>query len=261
MTVDHYAGVARGWAEGATLVYGPIVRMLVATSPHALAGRVVLDLGSGTGIADGPLAEAGATSLAVDLSADMLRWNAPARPAGVVADVRRLPLSDRRVDDVVAAFVFNHLTDPERALAEAARVTRRGGAVLACVYANSSRSAVRDALDDAAREHGWVVPDWYVALKEQATPILGTVADMAAAAVAAGLHPVATEERAVDVGVTTAEQMVGYRLGQAQFAGWVNAMGAVRAREVKAALADRIRLVMEPFRPAVVFLASLVPAA
>jgi len=261
VTVDHYAGAARGWAEGAALVYGPIVQALVGMSPHALAGRLVLDLGSGTGIAEGALSEAGARSVAVDLSVDMLTWNAPTRPPGVVADVRRLPLADRCVDDAVAAFVFNHLTDPERGLAEAVRVTRTGGALLACVYANSSRSEVRDALDEAAGEQGWIAPNWYVALKEVAVPILGTAEAMAAAAVAAGLDPVAVEERAVDVGVTTAEQLVDYRLGQAHYAGWLTGMDAARARQVKTELADRIRPIMQPYQPTVVFLSSCVPVA
>jgi SAM-dependent methyltransferase len=259
--VDHYAGAARGWAEGATLVYRPIVEMLVGTSPHALAGRLVLDLGSGTGVADAALAEAGARSVAVDLSADMLAWNAATRPAGVVADVRHLPLADQSVDDVLAAFVLNHVPDPDRGLAEAARVTRPGGAVLGCVYAVSSRSEVRDALDDAARNMGWAVPEWYVAIKEDAAPVLGTSADMAAAATEAGLVVVAAEERAVDVGIITPEHLVDYRLGQAQFAGWLAGMDATRARRLKAALADQIRAVMQPYQPTVVFLSALAPDA
>lgn len=259
MIVDHYAGAARGWAEGATLVYGPIVARLVAMAPHHLAGRTVLDLGAGTGVADRALQGAGARSIAVDLSAEMLAWEAPARPPAFVADVRRLPVADGQVDDVLGAFVYNHLTDPVRGLAEAARVTRSGGAVLACVYATASRSEVRDLLDEAARREGWAPPDWYAALKQDAVPLLGTAAHMAGAAAEAGLEVVVAEERDVDVGVTTPEQLVDYRLGQAHFAAWVAAMDERRATEVRAMLADHIRPVMRPYEPRVVFLAALVP--
>ena len=49
-------------------------------------------------------------------------------------------MRDDAVDNVVAAFVLNHLSDPMPALRELTRVTRPGGAVLATVYAASSRS-------------------------------------------------------------------------------------------------------------------------
>jgi ubiquinone/menaquinone biosynthesis C-methylase UbiE len=208
VSVDRYAGAARRWAQGATIVYRPIADHLLATSPHPLAGRVVLDAGAGTGVASTALTDLGARAVAVDLSVDMLAWDIRRRPPAAVADVTRLPLRDGSVDDTVAAFVYNHLTQPELALAEAARVTRRGGALLACVYANASRRAVRDAIDRAARTEGWHTPDWYIEIKQQATPLLGAAEDMARVAKRAGLGDVHADERPVDVGVTEAEQLV-----------------------------------------------------
>jgi ubiquinone/menaquinone biosynthesis C-methylase UbiE len=239
-------------------VYEPIVRELVSLSPHPLGDRLVLDLGAGTGVAAGALATAGARSLAIDLSPHMLAWEAERRPPGMVADVRRLPLPDRAVDDVLAAFVFNHLEDPVTGLCEASRVTRDGGALLACVYANASRSAVRDTLDDAASDEGWAVPGWYTSLKEGAVPLLGTAEDMADAARTAGLTEVRTEERTVDVGVTEPEELVAYRLGQAHFAAWLADMEPDRESALRARLAERIRPLMEPYRPTVVFLSAVV---
>jgi hypothetical protein len=159
----------------------------------------------------------------------------------------------------VAAFVLNHFVEPAAALAELVRVTRRDGALLACVYANASRSEARDAVDDAARREGWVVPDWYIDLKQQATPRLGTAENMARAAKTAGLVDVRVDERPVDVGVDRAEQLVDYRLGQALFGPWVNAVGADGAAEIKARIVAAVRPVMHPYRPVVVFLSSLVP--
>lgn len=256
MSTDHYAGAAQGWAEGATIVYAPIADELLATSPHPLAGRTVLDAGAGTGVASTALAGLGARPVALDLSFDMLAWDSATRPAAVVADVTQLPLRDDAVDDTVAAFVFNHLTDPDAALAEARRVTKAGGALLACVYANASRSEVRDAVDAAARAEGWTVPAWYLAIKQDATPLLGTAADMARAAERAGLTDVTVDERAVDVGVTRPEQLVDYRLGQAHFAVWLASLDPARARDIRDRIVETIRPVMAPYLPIVVFLAA-----
>jgi len=45
-----------------------------------------------------------------------------------MADIRALPLAAQSVDNAVAAFVINPLTDPSAGLAELARVTRPGAA-------------------------------------------------------------------------------------------------------------------------------------
>jgi ubiquinone/menaquinone biosynthesis C-methylase UbiE len=154
-------------------VYGPIARQLVANSPHQLTERVVLDAGAGTGVANAALREAGARPVAADTSHDMLAWQAHERPPAVAADVLALPCAAGSVDDAVAAFVLNHLVEPARGIAEIMRVTRPNGALLACVYANASRSEVRDALDQAAQREGWQIPEWYLEIKSQATPVLG----------------------------------------------------------------------------------------
>jgi ubiquinone/menaquinone biosynthesis C-methylase UbiE len=172
MAADRYARSGRRWALGAELVYGPIAAELVAMSPHSLAGRTVLDAGAGTGAVSSALGARGARALATDLSAGMLAWDAAARPPSAVADIRALPLADGPVDDAIAAFVLNHLTDPVSGLAELTRVTRPGGAVLAAVFSNDSRSQARDRIDATALAAGWQVPGWYTKLKTTAAPIL-----------------------------------------------------------------------------------------
>ncbi|MDQ3946953.1 MAG: methyltransferase domain-containing protein, partial [Actinomycetota bacterium] len=211
------------------------------------------------GAASAALAAAGALPVAMDLSRDMLAWEAAARPPCAVADVRALPIAAASVDDTVAAFVLNHLVDPAAGLAELVRVTRPGGAVLASVFSNESQSDVRDRLDEVAMEAGWQIPDWYAEMKVIAAPLLGSASDMEAAARAAGLTDVAVGERPVDVGVTEAEQLVQYRFGQAQFAAWLDEIGAERADDFRRRAADAIRPIMEPYRPVVVFLAARRP--
>ncbi len=92
MPADHYARSGPRWALGAELVYRPIAAELVATSPHRLTGRTVLDAGAGTGAATAALRRRGARILAIDLSPAMLAWQAAARPPCAVADIRSLPL-------------------------------------------------------------------------------------------------------------------------------------------------------------------------
>ena len=153
MTDDHYAAAAPRWATGAELVYRPIAADLVAMSPHPLAGRTVLDAGAGTGAVSRALAAQHARPIAIDHSWGMLAWNAAARPPSAVADIRALPLADDSVDDAVAAFVLNHLTDPCAGLAELARVTGPGGAVLAAVSAPPAATR-RDRSDTVAQGVG-----------------------------------------------------------------------------------------------------------
>jgi SAM-dependent methyltransferase len=260
MRPDHYAHSGRRWALGAELVYGPIAAQLVAMSPHSLAGRTVLDAGAGTGAASSALKTRHARALATDLSAGMLAWDAAARPPSAVADIRALPLADGSVDDAVAAFVLNHLTDPVSGLAELTRVTRPGGAVLAAVFSNDSRSEARDRIDAVALAAGWQVPGWYTGLKTTAIPILGSGTAMASTACAAGLTGVHVEERPVDVGVTEPGQLVRYRLGHPIFADWLDTIGTARADALAAAAEQAIRDDMQPYRPVVVFLSALAPA-
>lgn len=240
------------------LVYGPIAAELVALCPHPLAGRTVLDAGTGTGVASAALAAAGAFPLATDLSRDMLAWDAPARPPCAVGDIRALPVATGAVDDTVAAFVLNHLDDPGEGFAELIRVTRAGGAVLVSVFSNASQSDARDRLDQVAEEAGWRVPDWYAEMKANAMPLLGSAPDMEAAARAAGLIDVAVDERPVDVGITEPEDLVTYRFGQAQFAAWLDEIGPDGAGEFHRRAVAAVRPIMEPFRPIVVFLSARV---
>jgi SAM-dependent methyltransferase len=258
--VDRYAGAPARWAGGASLVYAPIARELIECRRHSLAGRTVLDVGAGTGVASTVLTEKGARCVAVDLSHEMLAWDAVGRPPAAVADVRRLPIRDHAVDDVVAAFVFNHLPDPAAAFAEATRVTRPGGSLLGCVYGVDNRSPVRDALDDAAGEAGWQVPRWYTDLKAHTVPLLGTATDMQRVADEAGLVDVVVDERTVDVGVTTAEQLVAYRLGQAHFSDWLRSLTPEQVDRTRTRLVQAIETIMVPFRPIVVFLTASFPS-
>jgi SAM-dependent methyltransferase len=259
VSIDHYAGAAQRWAEGASLVYGPIAHQLVGVSPHALSGHSVLDVGAGTGVANTALVAVGARPVAVDTSASMLAWRAWDRPPAVVGDIRALPFKGGAVDDTLAAFVLNHLVQPTAGLAELVRVTRQGGAVLACVFSNASQNAARDVIDQAAQQEGWQVPVWYGDLKQAAVPLLGSAEAMERVARNAGLVDVLVDERSVDVGIDRPEQLVAYRLGQAHYSDWIDEHEPERLQAIKRRLVEAVRPVMRPYRPIVVFLSALAP--
>jgi demethylmenaquinone methyltransferase/2-methoxy-6-polyprenyl-1,4-benzoquinol methylase len=256
MPEDPYAGAAAAWADDVALVYGPLAAALVRRHPGPLAGRMILDAGAGTGLVSAELARAGARPLAADLSPDMLRWEAASRPPAVVADVTRLPLAATSVDGAVAAFVLNHLPQPRAGLAELARVTRPGGAVLASVYASVADNGVRDVVDGVATRHGFEAPAWHRELRAHRAPQVGTAAAVGSAAAGAGLDVLDVVEEAVDVGVRTAEDLVRYRFGQAQYTPWFAAMPPERAAAVRADAVAAARPVMTPYRPLVLLLVA-----
>jgi SAM-dependent methyltransferase len=257
MSQDHYHGAAMGWAQGATLLYAPIAALLIARTPIPLTGARALDVGAGTGVCEAPLRAAGTeTVIAADLSYDMLAWDRPARPPAVVADVMSLPFPGEVFDVAIASFVLNHLIDPVGGLRELARVARPGGAVLATVYANSSHSENRDTVDETARAHGWLPPNWYKDLKATAAPLLGASTPMSAAAAAAALIDIEVDEESVDVGLTEPEALVDYRFGQAHFAEWLAEFSLDDRASVRGAAIRAIESNMEPYRPRVIFLTA-----
>lgn len=98
-----------------------------------VAGRDVLELGCGTAYLSGWLARAGARVVALDLSPAQLatarRCQRTIGPAfGLVeADGAVLPVRDAAVDIVVSEYGVAPWCDPDRWLAEAARVLRPNG--------------------------------------------------------------------------------------------------------------------------------------
>jgi SAM-dependent methyltransferase len=113
-------------------------RDLVATLPPLRAGsrRTVVDVAAGAGTLLPVLREVTGSDgmvLALDRSIGMLR-RAPADVPRFQADAARLPLADASADVVVLAFVLFMLPDARVAVAEAARVLRTGGWLLAATW-------------------------------------------------------------------------------------------------------------------------------
>lgn len=90
--------------------------------------RDVLDLGAGTGKLTTRLVERGLEVIAVDPIAEMLELLSTALPdtPALLGTAEQIPLPDNSVDAVLVAQAW-HWFDPERAVAEVARVLRPGG--------------------------------------------------------------------------------------------------------------------------------------
>jgi SAM-dependent methyltransferase/glycosyltransferase involved in cell wall biosynthesis len=105
-----------------------------------LAGKDVLDVGCGSGIATQLLAEAGAHVTAVDLTewaVETTRRRLTSFGLGgrvLQADAEQLPFEDDYFDLVFAWGVIHHTSDTDKALSELVRVCRRGGEVVLMVY-------------------------------------------------------------------------------------------------------------------------------
>lgn len=88
----------------------------------------VLDLGAGTGKLTTRLVERGLQVIAVDPIAEMLELLSNALPdtPALLGTAEQIPLPDNSVDAVLVAQAW-HWFDPDRAIAEVARVLRPGG--------------------------------------------------------------------------------------------------------------------------------------
>jgi ubiquinone/menaquinone biosynthesis C-methylase UbiE len=107
---------------------------------HGLAGKDVLEVGCGSGIAVQLFAEAGANVTAVDLTpwavaTTRKRLEAFGLDGEVLeADGENLPFGDASFDLVFSWGVIHHTTDMERALGELVRVLRPAGTLVLMLY-------------------------------------------------------------------------------------------------------------------------------
>src|SRR5213078_664310 len=115
----------------------------------------ILDVGCGPGYVSAAAAERGAKPIGLDFSAEMI---AIAKKMFPRIDFRRgdaqnLPFANASFDRVVANFALLHLANPERAIAEAARVLKPGGRFGFTTWAKLSENAFVRLVDDAIQAH------------------------------------------------------------------------------------------------------------
>jgi SAM-dependent methyltransferase len=141
---------AAGWSARAgtfeTLVARATAQAIdpVLDAAGVVAGTRVLDVGCGLGDLAAAAVARGASAAGTDLAEGMLKAARARHPALelVLADGEALPFDDGSFDATVAAFVINHMPDPERGAAEMVRVTRPGGRVAVAMWGPFERVAV-----------------------------------------------------------------------------------------------------------------------
>jgi ubiquinone/menaquinone biosynthesis C-methylase UbiE len=227
-----YEDAAEAWASGPAPVYRHLAEALIACSPSPLAGRDVLDLGAGTGVATESLVAEGAAPVGLDLAHAMLAHRREHRPPGVVADACALPLADGSFDAVVAAFCLNHVPEPVTALAEARRVLRPGGIVLASTYPADADHPAKAAVEEVLTAFGHSRPGWYQAMRERLADLTGDRDDLARIATSAGLRDVRVRRVEVAAGLDRPEVAAAWRLDMPHTVGFVAGLDPMTRRRL-----------------------------
>lgn len=249
-----YDASGGAWAWGAARVYDRLADALVAASPAAVAGRVVLDVGAGTGAASRAIARAGGRPVALDLSTGMLNVRPPGLPAAA-ADATALPIGEGLAGGAVAAFSLNHLHEPAAGLAEMRRACRPGSPLVAAAYAADDDHPAKAAVERAVSEAGWRPDAWYAELRSGIVGQLATVEGMRAAAERAGVAP---EARHVVVAVDglTPDDLLAWRFGMAQVAPFLGSLDEAARRAIVARAAALLGPRPPPLRRALVVLTA-----
>jgi ubiquinone/menaquinone biosynthesis C-methylase UbiE len=234
-----YDATGRAWQAGPGRIYDELARVVVDLSPTSLAGELVLDVGAGTGAGSRAIASAGGEAIALDAAHGMLAFDRAHRPPATQGDASALPFADDSFAAVVAAFSLNHLDDPVAALREAARVTRRGGTLLASTYASDDTHPVKQAVELSLAEAGWSPADWYHELRQSRIPKLADAGRCRAAAAAAGIRALVTAVR-VPFPDLTPSDLVEWRLGMAMHAPFFEQLSPQQRDEVRSRAIDAL---------------------
>lgn len=151
-----------GWTANApeyASLLGGITRSVIdpmLNAVHVVEGTRLLDVACGPGYAAGRAAARGATAIGIDFSPAMI---SEARRRFLKleffeGDGERLAFADSSFDAVVCAFGLLHMSEPERAIAEAYRVLRSGGRYAFTVWSAPERSPFFALVLGSIQTHG-----------------------------------------------------------------------------------------------------------
>jgi SAM-dependent methyltransferase len=151
---------AAGWEERAGAYerfFGAISERVIASLLDAAAvaaGTRVLDVATGPGWVAARAAGRGASVVGIDVAEAMIARARSAHPELELrrADAHDLPFADASFDAVVGNLVVMHLSRPERAMAEFARVLRPGGRLALTAWADPSQHRLAGVFLDAVAQ-------------------------------------------------------------------------------------------------------------
>lgn len=156
-------GRTKAWRRAATKIIAPI------------PGMKILDVAAGPGSSSEPLHKAGATVFSTDFSEGMLAQGRKSRPYlnFSKADALNLPFDAESFDVTTTSFGLRNTVDYPTALAEALRVTKKGGRMVVIEFSHPTWAPFRGlymrylmrALPAIARKTA-SNPDAYVYLAE-----------------------------------------------------------------------------------------------
>lgn len=109
------------WAVESGLLHGAL---------EDVAGRLLLDVGCGTGRSSAVLSGHGAYVVGIDPDAGMLGLAGARVDSAILGAGERLPFRDHAFDAAVAMTVLEFVRDPAEVVAEMARVTRSPGKIV-----------------------------------------------------------------------------------------------------------------------------------
>jgi ubiquinone/menaquinone biosynthesis C-methylase UbiE len=136
-TLDHWESYWKGHQQDIDDTYstgGRLVREVLADGP--VAGKLVMEIGAGSGRDLLELARLGARGVVLDYSPASLalvKQQAISQAIPVMfvqADATRMPFRDGAIDISFHQGLLEHVRDPMPLLRENARITRAGGRVL-----------------------------------------------------------------------------------------------------------------------------------
>jgi len=157
---------AAGWEERADAyerffrgITGRVVAPLLAAASIGDGARV-LDVATGPGWVAAHAAQRGASVVGVDVAEAMIARARSAHPGLEFrrADAQELPFPNASFDAVIGNLAVMHLSRPERALSEFARVLRPGGRLALTAWAHPSRHRLAGVFLDAMADAGAVPP-------------------------------------------------------------------------------------------------------
>jgi SAM-dependent methyltransferase len=184
-----WSAAAHGWAAH-WAAFGAPAREAVALAAGIEADTSLLDLGCGSGEFCARAAAYGARVCGIDAAeglVEIARQRVPNADLRVGA-IERLPWPDDSFDVVTGFNVFQFAADFVAALAEARRVTRRGGRVAICNWGRAEDCEVH-AISELLADRKSSVP--------REAPVVGEPGVLEELARRAGLNPKRAEELAV----------------------------------------------------------------